>query len=73
MAAMRVPMLGVIGSADGFITGMKELKTIARALEVVVIDGAIHSSIDPRGTLRQPQFVNAARTFISAHQSHATR
>jgi pimeloyl-ACP methyl ester carboxylesterase len=73
MAAVRVPMLGVIGSADGFITGMKELKTIAPALEMVVIDGAVHSSLDPRGTLRQPQFVNAVRTFIAAHERHATR
>lgn len=73
MEAVRVPMLGVIGSADAFIESMKDLKTIVPALEMVVIDGAVHSSTDPRGTLRQPQFVSAVRRFIASHNIPATR
>ncbi len=71
LAATRVPLLGIIGSADAFIEGMKELRTINPALQLVVLDGAVHSTTSQRGTLRHPEFADAIRTFVAAHRSRA--
>lgn len=69
MAAIRVPLLGIIGSADASIEGMKELRTINPALQLVVLDGAVHSTASERGTLRRPEFADAIRAFVAAHGS----
>jgi pimeloyl-ACP methyl ester carboxylesterase len=68
MSAVRVPILGVIGSADAFITGMKELQGVLPALKVVVIDRATHSNNTGRGAAARPEFVGAIREFIRAHK-----
>lgn len=66
MAAVRVPTIGVVGGADAFLVGMKELKVLLPALTVVVIDGATHSG--DRAATRRPEYVNAIREFIAAHR-----
>ena len=71
MAAVRVPVLGAIGSADAGLVGMKELKTILPALKVVVIDGATHAG--ERGATRRSEFVNAIREFIAAHKQASSQ
>lgn len=73
MAAVRVPMLGIIGSADAFIEGMKELKTIQPALQLVVLDGAVHAAGSMRGTPRRPEFASAIRSFVAANRGHISR
>ncbi len=65
MAAVQVPTLGIVGSADPNLTGMNSLKTIWPALKVVIIEGATHAG--ERGAQRRPEFVDAIREFITAH------
>jgi hypothetical protein len=72
MAAIRVPMLGVVGSRDGARTRLQELKAILPALKLVVIDGAVHSDV-VRGADRSPEFVSALREFIAAHRIRVTQ
>jgi pimeloyl-ACP methyl ester carboxylesterase len=67
MAAVRVPTLAVVGSADTALEGVEGLKVVWPALKVIVIDGATHSS--ERGAPRRPEFVNAIRDFVAAHRS----
>ena len=71
MATIRVPTIGVIGGADAFLVGMKELKVLLPALTVVVIDGATHSG--ERAATRRPEYVNAIREFIAAHRSTSSK
>jgi hypothetical protein len=73
MAALRVPLLGIIGSADAGIAGMKELKAINPALQLTVLEGAVHSTASERGTLRREEFANTIRTFVAAHRSQTDK
>ena len=65
MAAVQVPTLGIVGSADPNLTGMNSLKTIWPGLKVIIIEGATHAG--ERGAQRRPEFVNAIREFITDH------
>lgn len=65
MAAVRVPTLAVVGSADPALRNVKQLQMVMPKLKVVVVQNAVHSSADQRGTQRRPEFVNAIREFIS--------
>lgn len=69
LAAVRVPMLAVVGSADPALAGVNELKGAMPRLKVVVIEGATHSSANERGAPRRQEFVNAIREFVAAHKS----
>jgi len=69
IAAVRVPVLAVVGSLDPALAGVNELKAAMSSLKVVVIEGASHSSADERGAPRRPEFVNAIREFVAAHKS----
>ena len=62
LAAVRVPTLGIIGSADPSAGTMRELKTFLPALSVVVVEGAEHGG--ERGILRRPEFLPALREFL---------
>ena len=64
LAAVRVPTLGIIGSADPSLAGVQDLKTVMPALSVVVVDGAEHGG--ERGVLRRPEFLAALRGFLVA-------
>ena len=65
MAAVQVPTLGLIGSADANLAAMNRLKSVLPALKVVVIEGATHGGA--RGALRRPEFVDNLRAFLAAH------
>jgi hypothetical protein len=54
IAAVRVPTLRIIGSADPALAGMQDLKTVMPALSVIVIDGATHGG--ERGVLTCASF-----------------
>ena len=71
LAAVRVPTLAIVGSADGALNGVKSLKAAWPTLSVVVIDGASHAG--ERGATRRPEFVQAIRDFLTAHRPTATR
>lgn len=67
VAAIRVPVLGLIGSLDGGLRGMQQLQTILPSLKLVVIEGATH--VGDRMAAARPEFVGAIRDFIAAHRS----
>jgi len=65
-AVVTVPTLGIVGTLDGSLARLQELKKLRPSLQLVVIDGAVHGSGDPRGAMRHPKFVAAIREFIAA-------
>jgi pimeloyl-ACP methyl ester carboxylesterase len=68
MIAARVPTLAIIGSADPGLPGVNELKSVWPALNVVILDGAVHGTPDPRSAARRPEFVASIHSFIEAHE-----
>jgi pimeloyl-ACP methyl ester carboxylesterase len=67
LAAVRVPTLGIIGSADPGLADLKETRRVMPALtSVIVIDRATHGE---SGVLRRPEFVAALREFLTQHDS----
>jgi pimeloyl-ACP methyl ester carboxylesterase len=63
VAAIQLPVLGIIGSRDPSLEGMHELKMILPALSLAVVDGAEHGG--DRGVLRHPAFLEKLRSFLS--------
>lgn len=66
MAAVQVPTLGLIGSADANLAAMKQLPSVLPTLKVVVIEGATHSGT--LGVTRRPEFVDNFRAFTANHK-----
>mgnify|MGYP003288753428 CR=1 FL=1 len=66
MAAVQVPTLGIIGSADANLAAMQQFAAVFPTLKVVVIEGATHSGA--LGVTRRPEFIEHVRTFTAAHQ-----
>jgi pimeloyl-ACP methyl ester carboxylesterase len=64
VAAIKVPVLGVIGSLDN-VPSMRQLQGVLPSLKIVVLDGATHAG--ERAATRRPEFVAAIREFIAAH------
>jgi pimeloyl-ACP methyl ester carboxylesterase len=62
LAAIHVPTLGIIGSGDPSVGGMRDLQRVMSALTVVVVDGATHGG--ENGILRRPEFLVALREFL---------
>ncbi len=62
LAAVRVPMLGIVGSRDPYRTVMQELTPVLPDFELVVIEGATHANAPSK-----PEFVSAIRRFLQAH------
>lgn len=65
MAGVQVPALAIVGTADPGIAGVKTLKAVWPALQVVTVDGATHWG--DRGILVRPEFISVLRQFIAAH------
>lgn len=66
VAAIRVPTLGIAGTADPLLAGLESMKKLRPALELLTLDGATHGG--PRGAMGRPEFVAAIRQFIAAHR-----
>ena len=64
--AVTVPTLAIVGTLDPVLGRLEGLKKLRPALQLVVIDGAVHGSGDPQGAMRHPRFVGAVREFIAA-------
>ena len=62
MAAVTVPTLGVVGTADPYLREFEELKAAMPQLQLVTIEGASHGSAPGR-----PEFVRAILDFLRAH------
>lgn len=72
MAAVRVPMLAIVGSLDPALAKVHRLKAALPSLKVVVIEGAVHTgATPPLGATRRPEFVAAVREFVAAHKRAA--
>lgn len=65
LAAVRVPVLGIVGSADPYLAGFEALKKVMPQLKVVVLDGAIHASAPSH-----PGFVPALLGFLRLHPAN---
>ena len=63
LAAVRVPTLEIIGSADPNLVDVQELRKVMRALKVVVVDGASHGG--ERGVLRRTEFLAALHESLA--------
>ena len=65
LVATQVPALAIVGTADPAAAGVKALKTVWPALQMITINGATHWG--DRGILTRPEFTNSLRQFIGAH------
>jgi pimeloyl-ACP methyl ester carboxylesterase len=63
MAAVRVPVLGVVGSLDPYIAGFRRLHRVMRTLHLVVVEGGTHQT-----TSRRPEFIQAVEAFLESHR-----
>ena len=66
VAAIKVPVLAVMGSVDN-VPSVQQLQKLLPSLKLVIIDGATHAG--DRTAIRRPEFVAAIREFIAAHHS----
>lgn len=66
MAAVTVPTLGIVGTADPYLQEFEALKRVMPQLELVTIPGASHGSAP--GT---PQFREALLDFLRRHPARA--
>ena len=64
LGAVRVPTLGIIGSADPSAGTMREVAKVMPALKLVVVDGAEHGG--ERGILRRREFMTALREILAS-------
>ena len=68
IAAVRVPTMAILGSADPALPRVKALKKRWPALKVVVVAGATHSARHPRTLLTRQEFTAEVRAFIASHR-----
>lgn len=61
MTAVKVPTLGVVGSADPYLKEFQDLKRLMPQMTLVVIEGASHGSAPGR-----PEFLRAIEEFLAA-------
>ncbi|TPG55626.1 alpha/beta hydrolase [Roseomonas nepalensis] len=66
MAAVTVPTLGIVGTADPYLRDFQQLKAAMPQLQLVTVEGASHGSLP--GT---PEFVRAILDFVRAHPASA--
>jgi pimeloyl-ACP methyl ester carboxylesterase len=71
MAAVQVPTLAIVGTADPAAAGVKSLKARWPALETVFVEGATHWG--DRGILVRPEFTTSLRQFLAAHRQASTK
>ena len=64
MAAVKVPTLGIVGSADPYLADFQRLKQVMPQMKLVVIDGATHGS-----AVSHRELVRAIREFLNAHKA----
>ena len=68
MAAITVPTLGVVGTADPYLSQFLKLKAVMPQLDLVTIEAASHSSAPDR-----PELTQAVLAFLRAHSAMPDR
>jgi pimeloyl-ACP methyl ester carboxylesterase len=66
MAAVTVPTLGIVGTADPYLRDFEALKRVVPQLQLVRIEGATHGTAPSR-----PEFAAALLDFFRAHPAPA--
>jgi pimeloyl-ACP methyl ester carboxylesterase len=66
VAALRVPALAVVGSADPALPRVQAMRKRWPGLAVEVVPGAAHPTVHERGLPRRPEFLAAIRRHIAA-------
>jgi hypothetical protein len=66
IAAVRAPALAVVGAADPALPRVKAMQAVWPGLEVLVVPGAAHPTVHPRGLPRRAEFREAIRRHIAA-------
>ncbi len=67
IAAVSVPTLAIIGTADPTIEKVNRLKKAMPRLTVVAIEGATHAG--ETGAVFRPEFIQALQGFLEAHST----
>jgi pimeloyl-ACP methyl ester carboxylesterase len=62
VGAIKVPMLGIVGSDDPALSDFRELQKLLPALRLVVVDGASHIATPTR-----PEFMRSVLQFLVAN------
>ena len=62
LAQVRVPVLGLVGSADPYRASFEALRTVMPRLELVLLEGATHLSAPAH-----PEFAPAIEAFLHRH------
>jgi pimeloyl-ACP methyl ester carboxylesterase len=65
MAAVKVPTIAIVGTADPIMERVNRLKKVMPQLKVVTIDRATHSG--EVGAVRRPEFLQALQEFLKAN------
>ncbi len=65
IAAVRVPVLAVVGGADPALPRVQAMRERWPGLEVEVVPGAAHPTVHERGLPRHPEFLAAIRRRIA--------
>jgi len=65
IAAVRVPVLAIVGERDPALPRIKAMQAVWPALELEVVPGAAHPTVHPRGLPRRPEFLAAIRRHIA--------
>jgi pimeloyl-ACP methyl ester carboxylesterase len=65
-AAVTVPTLGVVGTADPAKAGLESLKQIRPAFRLIMVEGATHSG--QRGIMTRPELIAVLREFLGGNR-----
>ena len=71
-SAVSVPTLGIVGTLDPAATALERLKTLRPSLQLVRVQGAVHSSAAAAGLMRNPEFLTTVRAFIASRGRRLT-
>ena len=67
MGMVKVPTLGVVGTADPNQKNFEKMKAVLPQMKLVLIEGASHQSAPKR-----PEFIQAVKEFLSLHRDGTT-
>ena len=62
LAAVRAPMLGIVGGDDPYIASFRALSASVAQFRFVVIDGATHNQV-----IAHPEFLRVVHSFLREH------
>jgi pimeloyl-ACP methyl ester carboxylesterase len=64
IAAIKIPMMGIVGSADPAVKDFRQLQKLVPQLRLEIIEGASHAAAPTR-----PEFIRAVLNFLNASRN----